>query len=81
MTGTSEFEIELLKEKSYVISVLRELNSRLLGASTYIDKAKILDYYNQIDMIVFAIDKEYEAVRRWGKQGTPNGHHTDTKLI
>jgi hypothetical protein len=34
----------------------------------YLDEGKVLDYYNQIDMIIFAIDKEYEEVRKRGNQ-------------
>ena len=34
----------------------------------YIDNGKVLDYYNQIDMIVFAIEKEYEEKRKHGHQ-------------
>jgi len=67
-SGTSEFEIELLKEKNYTLSSLNNMKNQILLVK-YLDEGKVLDYYNQIDMIIFAIDKEYEEVRKRGNTG------------
>jgi len=67
MTNTSEFEIELLKEKNYTISNLNNMKNQILTIK-YIDNGKVLDYYNQIDMIVFSLEKEYEEKRNQAHQ-------------
>lgn len=75
MTGTAEFEIDLLKEKAYVISTLNDLNSTLLGKCTYLDKKLVLLYYEEFEELIMKIDNAYEMVRGRGKekpQATPD---------
>ena len=67
MTNTREFEVELLKEKNDTLSNLNNMKNQILLIK-YLDEGKVLDYHNQIDMIIFAIDKEYEEVRKRGNQ-------------
>ena len=69
MTGTAEFEVDLLAEKNNILNHLSAINAAVLKEMKYIDKKKALEYYNQIDMIIFSIGQEYEEVRKRGNTG------------
>lgn len=66
MTNTSEFEIELLKEKNHILGSMKDLGARLLSI-TYLDKKLALAYYDEVERIINDLDAEYEGVRNRGK--------------
>ena len=66
MTSTAEFEVRLLQEQHQVKRRLDEINTVILDHITYLDKKKVLEYYEKVKVIISQIEDDYQLVREHG---------------